>query len=47
MLKNYLKFDFNLNNNRIEIIKSNFKNFMKYPQFYEKSMLLFPKKNGS
>ena len=25
-LNNYLKFDFNLNNNRIEIIKSNFKN---------------------
>jgi len=26
LLKNYLKFDFDLNNNRIEIIKSNFKN---------------------
>jgi len=26
LLNNYLKFDFNLNNNRIEIIKSNFKN---------------------
>ena len=26
LLKNYLKFDFDINNNRIEIVKSNFKN---------------------